>query len=129
MIFTHNNILFIFSTKHTKWSKSRTFIKQGTSWLLHGYEPFFFCFIHQQITVIPKHTTKPEDISPGIKTKPQHSLGLPENSPKNPIRIIRKQSQKFSPNCPKTVPKNSVRTVKKQSQKFLKIPTLSPKML
>ena len=50
----------------------------------------FFGSIHQQITMIPKHTTKPEDISPEIKTKSQHSPGLPENSFENPIRTVRK---------------------------------------
>ena len=39
MIFTHNNILFIFPTIHTKLTKSRTHIKQGTSWSLHGLSP------------------------------------------------------------------------------------------
>ena len=39
MIFTHNNILFIFPIIHTKWPKSRTHIKQGTSWSLHGSSP------------------------------------------------------------------------------------------
>ena len=57
--------------------------------------------------VILKHTTKPEGISPGIKTKPQHSLELPENSPENSIMTVQKQSRKFSPNCSKTVPKLS----------------------
>ena len=111
MIFTHNRILFIFPTIHTKWPKSRTHIKQGTFWSLHGHEPFFFCSIHQQITVTPKHITKPEDISLVIKTKPQHSPGLPEmselseNNPENSTRTIRKQSRKFSSDCPKIVSK------------------------
>ena len=39
MIFTYNIILFIFPTIHTKWPKSRTHIKQGTSWSLHGSSP------------------------------------------------------------------------------------------
>ena len=119
----------------------------------------FFCSIHQQITVIPKHTTKPEDVNPGIKTKPQHSPGLPENSskilseesknsPKNSVRTVQKQSQKFNSDCLKTISKihpglsensskNSFQTVQKQSLKFSpdclktvpKIPTLSPKIL
>ena len=67
--------------------------------------------VHHRIIRIPKHTTKPKEISPGMKTKPQHSPGLPENSPENspkiPVRTVRKQSQKFSPNCAKTVPKFS----------------------
>ena len=57
--------------------------------------------------MIPKHTTKPKDISPEIKTKPQHSPGLPENSPENFVMTVQKQSRKFSPNCSKTVPKLS----------------------
>ena len=57
--------------------------------------------IHQRIIGIPKHTTKPKDISPGIKTKSQYSPGLPEH----PVRTDRKQSQKFNPDYPKTVPK------------------------
>ena len=67
--------------------------------------------VYHQIIGIPKHTTKPKDISPGIKTKPQHSPGLPENSLENSLEIhartVRKQSRKFSPNCAKTVPKFS----------------------
>ena len=83
--------------------------------------------VHHRIIGIPKHTTKPKDISPWIKTKPQHSLGLPENSPENPLRTVRKKSRKFSsnhtktvlnlsPDCPKTVlkiPKNSYAQSKK----------------
>ena len=53
--------------------------------------------------MIPKHITKPEDISPGIKIKPQHSSGLPENF----VMTVQKQSQKFNPNCSKTIPKLS----------------------
>ena len=63
--------------------------------------------IHHRIIEILKHTTKPKDISPGIKTKPQYSPGLPENSPKNPVWTVHKQSQKFSLNCVKIVPKFS----------------------
>ena len=65
--------------------------------------------IHNRIIRIPKHTTKPKDISPGIKTKSKYSPGLLENSPENPVRTVREQSQKFNPNCPKIVlkiPKN-----------------------
>ena len=64
----------------------------------------------------PKHTTKPEDISPGIKTKPEPSPGLPENSSENPVWTVRKQLQNFNPNCLKTVPKFSpdcLKTVQK----------------
>ena len=42
-----------------------------------------FGFIHQQITVILENSSKPENISPGIKTKHQPSPGLPRTSPKN----------------------------------------------
>ena len=63
--------------------------------------------VRHRIIGIPKHTKKPKDISPRIKTKPQHNPGLPENSLGNPIRTVRKQSQKFSPDCPKTIPKFS----------------------
>ena len=59
--------------------------------------------VHHRIIGILKHTTKPKDISTGIKTKPQHSRGRP----KNPIMTISKQSRKFSPNCAKTIPKFS----------------------
>ena len=62
--------------------------------------------VRHQITVIPKYITKPEDISPGIKTKPQHSPGLPGTIPKNfqyLVRTVRNQSRKFSPDCPKIV--------------------------
>ena len=56
--------------------------------------------------MIPKkYSTKPEDISPGIKTKPQPSPGLPENSSENSALTVRKKSQKFSLDCPKIVPK------------------------
>ena len=61
--------------------------------------------VRHRITVVPKHTTKPKDISRGIKTKPELSSRLPENSPKNPVHSVRKQSQKFNLNCPKIVPK------------------------
>ena len=61
--------------------------------------------VHHRIIGIPKLTTKPKDLSPGIKTKLQHSPGLPENSPKNLFRTIRKQFPKFSPDYSKTVPK------------------------
>ena len=53
--------------------------------------------------VITKHTTKPEDISPGIKTKLLHNPGLLENSRENSVMTIQKQSQKFNPNCYKTL--------------------------
>ena len=79
--------------------------------------------IHNRIIRIPKHTTKPKDISPGIKTKPQYSPGLLENSPENPVRTVRKQSQKFNPNCAKTVLKFSLDCPKI----VLKISTRSPK--
>ena len=88
MIFTHNNILFIFLTIHTKWSSLGP-IKIG-----HLSVPSLprTCFgsIHYRITVIPKHSTKPEDIGPVIKTKSQHSPGLPRTNPK----ISNIQSQK-----------------------------------
>ena len=48
--------------------------------------------VHHRIIGIPKHTTKLKDISPMIKTKPQHSPGLPKNSPKNHVQTVRKQS-------------------------------------
>ena len=72
--------------------------------------------VRHRITVIPKHTTKPEDISPGIKTKPEPSFGLPENSSENPVWTVRKQSRNFNPNCSKTVSKfspNCLKTVQK----------------
>ena len=96
IFFTHNHILFIFPTIHTKWSKSRTHINRAPLGLFMTMNHFFGS-IHQQITVIPKHTTKPEGISHEIKTKPQHSPGLPENSCENLVRNVREQSQKFSP--------------------------------
>ena len=68
-----------------------------------------------------KHTTKPEDISPGIKTKPQHSPGLPENSPQNSVMTVQKQSRKFSSNCSKKVSKLSFdcpKTIPKISKNF-----------
>ena len=84
--------------------------------------------VRHRITVIPKHTTKPKDISPGIKTKPEPSLGLSENSSENPVWTVKKQSRNFNPNCPKTVSKFSsdcLKTVPKipknsytQSKKF-----------
>ena len=80
--------------------------------------PFTVC---HRITVIPKHTIKPEDISPGIKTKPEPSLGLPENSSKNTIWTVRKQSQNFNLNCSKIVPKfspNCLKTVPKIPKNF-----------
>ena len=76
--------------------------------------------VHHRIIGISKHTTKPKDISTRIKTKPQHSLRLPENSLENLVRTVRKQSQKFSSNCAKTVPKFSSdcpKTVQKTSKK------------
>ena len=84
--------------------------------------------VYHRIIMISKHITKPEDINPGIKTKPQQDPGLIENIPENLVRIFRNQSQNFNLNCPKTVPKFSLDYLKK-SQKFLKIPTLSPKNL
>ena len=129
-------------------------IQQGTSRSLHKQEPVWFhASIHHFITKqatqngpilgpiyyraplgpftvrhriigIPKHTTKPEDISPRIKTKPQHSPELPENSSENLVRTVRK----FNSNCSKTIPKFSpdcLKTVSKilknsytQSKKF-----------
>ena len=68
--------------------------------------------VGHRITVIPKHTTKPKDISHEIKTKPEPSPGLPENSPENAFRTIRKQSQNFNQNCLKTVPKFSLACLK-----------------
>ena len=110
MIFTHNHILFIFPTIHTKCSKSRTHIKQGTSWSLHSHEPFFL--FHSSTNYCD------EDINLGIKTKPQHSSGLPKNSSENPARTVQKQSQKIQPKLSENSPKNSVHTIRKQSQKF-----------
>ena len=60
-----------------------------------------------RIIVIPKHTTKLENISPGIKTKPEPSIGLPKNSSKNQVWTVRKQSQNFNLNYQKTVQKFS----------------------
>ena len=68
--------------------------------------------VRRRITVIPKHTTKPEDNSPGIKTKPKPSLGLPENSFKNSVWSVQKQSKNFNPSCPKTIPKFSSKCYK-----------------
>ena len=97
MNFTYNNILFIFPTityKMTQISDSYT--------TRHLLVPS-----RHRIAVIPKHTTKPEDISPGIKTEPQHSPGLCENSPENPVWTVLKQFQKFSLDCLETVLKFS----------------------
>ena len=63
--------------------------------------------VRHQISVIPKHTTKPEDISVGIKTKPLSSPRLLENSPEISALTVRKQSRNFNPNCSKKVPKLS----------------------
>ena len=75
--------------------------------------------VRHRITVIPKPTTKPEDISPGIKKKPEPSSGLPENSSENPVWTVRKQSRNFNQNCPKTVSKFSPNCLK-IVQKILK---------
>ena len=97
--FTHKQHVIHFSNNNTqKWPKYRTHIKQGTSWSLHGLSPNYWD---------TKTHHKPKDISLGIKTKPQYNPRLPENSPKNPVRTVSKQSRKFSPNCPKTVLKFS----------------------
>ena len=48
---------------------------------------------------------KPKNISPGIKTKPQHNSGLLKNSSENPVWTIPKQSRKVNPDCSKIVPK------------------------
>ena len=90
---------------------------KGIFWSLHGSSPNYWD---------TKNTTKSEDISPGIKTKPQPNSGLPKNSseilfglsknnPENSTITVQKQSR------------NSARTIRKQSQNFLKIPTLNPK--
>ena len=74
-----------------------------------------FTILHRIIGIL-KHTTKPKDISPGIKTKPQYSPRLPENSPENLVRTVSKKSQKFSLNCAKTIPKFSMDCPKRISK-------------
>ena len=93
-------MLFIFSNNNTQNGQNLGPIEN-----MAPLGPFT---IHHQIIVIPNHTTKPKDIIPDIKTKPQYSPRLLENSPENPIRTVLKQSGKFSPNCAKTVPKFSL---------------------
>ena len=117
--FTHNSMLFIFSTITYKMTQISYSHKQSISRSLHDHEPFFFS-IHQQISMIPKNSTKPEDISLGIKTKLEPNPRLPGTIPKN----FQYSVPKSCPDCPKIVlkiqlrlsensPENSVQTVRK----------------
>ena len=119
--FTHKQHVIHFSNNNTQNGPNLRPIENRAS-----FGPFT---VHHRIIRIPKHTTKPKDISPGIKTKSQYSPGLPENSPENHVRTLRKQSQKFSQNCakivpkfspicPKTVPKISTLSQKNRGLKF-----------
>ena len=81
MIFTHNSILFIFPIIHTKWPKSRTHVKQGTSWPLHCSSPDY-C-----------------DTKTHHKTRRHQSRDQNQNSTWS--RTARNQSQKFPIFSPK----------------------------
>ena len=86
--FLKHSMIFKSSNNHTKWSTLRPIKTRYLS--VPSLPQTSFGFIHHRITVIPKHSTKPEDISPGIKTKSQHSPGLPRTN----IKISNIQSQK-----------------------------------
>ena len=123
MIFTHNNMLFIFLIITHKKTQISDLHKQNTSWSLHNHEPFLVLFINK-ISVILKSSTKLKDINPEIKTKPEPSPGLPGTSSKN----FQNSVPKSCPDCPKAVLKFSLDCLKivpkipknsyTQSQKF-----------
>ena len=85
--FFKHSIIFKSSNNHIKWSTLGP-IKSGHL-SIPSLPRTSFGSIHHRITMIPKHSTKPEDIVLGIKTKSQHILGLLGTNPK--IYNIRSQ--------------------------------------
>ena len=88
MIFTHNSILFIFPTIHTKWPKSQTHIKQGTSWSLHSSSPNY-------CDTKTRHKTRRHQCQDQNQTSTQSG-------------IARNQSQKFPIFSPKILGLNHI---------------------
>ena len=80
--FLHTHHIIYFSNNTHKMTKISDPYKTGHLLVLSWPRTIFGSICHQ-ITMIPKNSTKPEDISPGIKTKPQPSPGLLGASPKN----------------------------------------------
>ena len=114
--FTHNSMLFISPTIIHKMTQISDPQKQGTSWSLHSHEPFFLFHSSTNYNDTKKTQLNPKTSIPGLKpnlnpvwdypkTVPKTLSGLSKNNPENSAQTVRKQSQKFSPNCLKTIPK------------------------
>ena len=99
-------INMLFFTLHIIRSRNNTQNGQNLG-LIYNRALFGPFTVRHRISMIPKHTTKLEDISLGIKTKPLSSPKLIENSPEISAWTVKKQSRNFNPNCPKTVSKLS----------------------
>ena len=108
-VLVHTNALCQFTTIHVNISKHAYINKVHTQTTCYSFSnnntqndpnlgpiknkaPLGPFTVHHRIIGIQKHTTKPKDVSPGIKTRPQYSPGLPENL----VQIVRKQSRKFN---------------------------------
>ena len=103
---------------------------------MDNYNFFYIIYIHHKFhvnTSISMHEHDFHTTNMLFKffaiTHKKKNPGLAENSPKNSVQTVQKQSQKFSPDCPKTIPKilsvlsennpkNYVQIVRKQSQKL-----------